>query len=118
MCECVCECVCVCVCVCWFVGGLRCSFATLLQTLASTEEASGRIFGFTAAAVTIIDAVVVLSLSLMFQNFQSDRQIVPLGAAAALFALIGIGDWLLGPYLFFDTPAAGAGATIRQPLLQ
>jgi len=81
VCECECECVC------WFVGGLRCSFATLLQTLASTEEASGRIFGFTAAAVTIIDAVVVLSLSLMFQNFQSDRQIVPLGAAAALFAL-------------------------------
>ncbi len=86
--SCVCECVCVCVCVlCWFVGGLRCSFATLLQTLASTEEASGRIFAFTAAEVTIIDAVVVLSLSLMFQNFKSDRQIVPLGAAAALFAL-------------------------------
>jgi hypothetical protein len=42
---------------------------------------------FTAAEVTIIDAVIVLSLSLMFQNFQRDRQIVPLGAAAALFAL-------------------------------
>ena len=51
----------------------------------------------------------------MFQYFGSGRQIVALGSAAALFAIVGVGDWLLGPYLFFDAPAA---ATIRHPLLQ
>ena len=74
-------------------------FATLLQSLASSEDASGSIFGFAASFITVTDAVILLILSELFGIYRHNLNTI-FWICTACFGCVGVIEGLFGPSLF------------------
>lgn len=86
-------------------------FATLLQNMACASEAPGRVFGFTASFVMVVDSLVVGGLSLCAP---SERGVIKLATSlwisAGLVAGVGLFEGLFGPALVLGPASDAAGA--------
>eukprot|EP00759_Apiculatamorpha_spiralis_P051899 PhF_6_TR5541/c0_g1_i1/m.7880 len=74
-------------------------FMCLLQNLASQIEGGGRIFGFIAILVTIIDALVIMGMSVVFRVYDVQTA---LWISFGIYAGHGVFELIVGPTLILQ----------------
>ena len=88
-------------------------FATLLQHMATASDAPGRVFGFTAAFIMVVDSLVVAGLSLCAPSATMKLSTF-LWIAGGSVAAIGLFEGACGPRLVLgakgDGPRPSLGA--------
>ena len=90
-------------------------FATLLQHMACASDAPGRVFGFTASLVMIVDSLVVAGLSLCAPS-PSFKLATSLWISAGFVAGVGVLEGTFGPRLVLGEDRAGGGDVGRVSL--
>ena len=78
---------------------------TLLQNLASQIEGGGRVFGFIAIIVTIVDGAVIMGMSLVFKHYDIQSA---LWITSAMYVAHGLLEVVFGPCLILSSPVASS----------
>jgi len=90
-------------------------FSTLMQSMAAEVEATGRVFGFVAAFVTAVDAILLMAFSALFAA-------LPLHTAlwiqCGFITLHGLLEFLLGPTLVLPEQTTGLDDQLKRDLAE
>ncbi|XP_026192773.1 uncharacterized protein LOC34618533 [Cyclospora cayetanensis] len=77
-------------------------FAALLQGLVSSQQLACKVFGFVGVFVTVVDAVVILSINALFACLLPKGPLIATAAVCLFFLIHGLLEATLGPFLVLE----------------